>query len=401
VVATISNPNYAGTVAGTLVIAKATSSVAMTANTTTPNQGQADLLTATITGIGQPSGTVVFSAGTTVICSAAVNAGGVATCSFMPSSPGSVTITAQYQGDANHLMSSSALMLNVYSGAVHLQLSSTQLTYPGATNVTACIVSATSATATGTVKIYDGTTLLTTLSVQGGGCAYWYISPGLSAGTHALTAVYSGDKNNPTGSSAPITVTVNPVTVAMGISCWNASFPYGGNYQCTVNLSSGGGTPSGSITYSFDGGSPVAVPLVNGNAQFTITQPAAGGHTVMVTYAQQTNYSAAAPQTEAFTVTPAPVNVSLTPSSYYTSAAAGVTFQAAVASWSAGPPNVNGSVSFYDGGTLLSTVPVNASGQASFTSKSLAVGSHTITATYGAGTNYSSGSSSVTITLTK
>jgi hypothetical protein len=49
---------------------------------------------------------------------------------------------------------------------------------------------------------------------------------------------------------------------------------------------------------------------------------------------------------------------------------------------------------------LLGTVPVNASGQAAFSTSSLTVGKHTITATYAGGANYASGSSSATITVT-
>ncbi len=397
IVATIVDPNYAGTASGTLVIAKASTTLVLSANTTTATQGQPDLLTATVTGGGQPGGTVVFSFGAATLCTSTLNTGGVATCTFVPTASGNIVVSAQYQGDTNHLASSATLALNVFDAAIKLQLSSTQLTYPGATNVTVCLGS----TATGTVQIYDGTTLLTTRPLQGGGCAYWYISPGLSAGTHVLTAAYSGDKNNPPGISAPVSVTVNPVSVTMGVSCWNASFAYGANYQCTVNLSSNAGAPLGSITYSFDGGSPVTLPLANGNAQFAITEPQVGTHTVIVAYAQQTNYAAAAPQTETFTVTPAPVNVSLTPSSYYAPVGTSLTFHTVVTSWSAGPPNATGSVSFYDGSTLVATVPVNASGQANYTTASLSVGTHTITATYGAGTNYGSGSSSATINLVK
>jgi hypothetical protein len=321
-------------------------------------------------------------------------------CSSVPSTDGNLIITAQYSGDGNHLASSSNLTLFVFDGAVKLQLTSTQLVFPGATNVTVCISSATSATATGTVQIFDGTTLLTTLPVQGGGCAFWFISPGLGAGTHQLTAVYSGDRNNPSGTSVPVTVTVSPVPVTLSASCWNASFPYGGNYQCTVNVSSNAGAALGSITYTFDGGSAVTVPLSNGNAQFTLTKPIVGTHKVIIGYAQQTNYAAGTSQTETFTVTAAPVIVSLTPSSWFAKAGTSLTFQSAVSSWSAGAPNATGAISFYDGTTLLSTVPVNASGQASYTTSSLAAGNHTITATYAGGNNYASGSDSVTITLT-
>lgn len=399
VIATITNPNFLGSTSGALAIAKASTTTTLTAATVTPAQGHSDLLTATVTGAGQPGGTIVFAAGATTLCSSTLSSSSVATCSYVPSTSGSVMITAQYQGDSNHLASSASVTLNVYNAAIQLQLSNTQLTYPGATNATACIAPATSATATGSIQIYDGTTLLTTQSLQGNGCAYWYISPGLSAGAHVLTAVYSGDKSNPSGTSAPVNVTVNPIPVTMSVSCWNASFAYGANYQCTINLSSGAGSPLGSITYTYDGGSPVSLPLSNGNAQFTITRPNAGSHTVVVAYSRQTNYAAAASQTETFTVTPAPVNVSLTPSSYYTTVGTSLTFQATVASWSAGPPNSNGTVSFNDGGTLLTTVPINANGQASFTTTSLAAGTHTITAAYGAGTNYGTGSTSVTINL--
>jgi len=380
----------------TLQVNKATTNITFSANPTKPTQGQSDLLTATVTGAGQPSGTVVFSAGATTLCTATLNPSGIGSCSFVPSTNGSLPVTSQYQGDANHLTSSATLTLSVNVPPVKLQLSSTQLVYPGSTNLTACI---TPTTATGSVQIYDGTTLLTTQSVQGGGCAYWYISPGLSAGTHLLTAVYSGDKNNPSGASLPVTVTVSPVPVTLSAACWNASFAYGSNYQCTAYLSSNAGAAQGSITYSLDGGSKVAVPLSNGNAQFTLTTPNVGTHAVILAYAQQTNYAAAPSRTETFTVTPAPVIVSLTPSSWYATAGTSLTFQAAVFSWSAGAPNATGAVSFYDGNKLLSTKPVNTSGQASYTTATLAAGIHIITATYAGGTNYGSGSSSVIVAL--
>jgi hypothetical protein len=141
--------------------------------------------------------------------------------------------------------------------------------------------------------------------------------------------------------------------------------------------------------------------LSGGNAGFTITRPAAGNHSVVIAYAQQTNFAAAAPQTENFTVTPAPVNVALTPSTYYTKSGTSVTFSAAVTSWSAGAPSNNGSVSFSLGSTVLATVPVNAGGQASFTTSTLPVGSDTITAAYSGGANYATGSASGAITITR
>jgi sugar lactone lactonase YvrE len=383
----------------TLVVSKAPSAVLLSAATVPAAQGKPEVLTATVTGAVQLSGAVVFQSGSTMLCTSTLSSAGVATCTFTPSVSSVLAITAQYQGDANHSGSSASLTLNVYDTAISLQFASTQLTYPGATNVTVCVAGATQATPTGGVQIDDGATVLTTLTLGGNGCAYWYISPGLSTGPHSISAVYTGDKNNPAGASAPTVLTVNPIPVNMSVSCWNSSFPYGGNYQCTVNVSSNAGSAQGGITYSYDGGTPVPVALSSGNAQFTITKPVVGSQSVVIGYARQNNYAAATPVTENFTVTPAPVTVSLSPSTYYTTVGSSVTFSVAVASSSAGPPNATGGVTFYDGSTLLATVPVSSTGTASYATSSLTVGKHAITATYANGANYSSGSSSATITI--
>ncbi len=219
-------------------------------------------------------------------------AGGVRTGTLtVTSNVGAGSSTAQLSGTG------------AFDAAISLQAASTQLTYPGATNITVCLANAPGNTASGTMQIFDGTKLLTTQPLQGGGCAYWYISPGLAAGTHQLSAVYSGDKNHAAGESAPVTIVVNPVQVNLSAACWNPSFSHGGNYQCTVSISSNAGGALGAIAYSLDSGAPVAVPISNGNAQFTILQPAVGSHSVSITYAQQGNFAAAAAPVQHFTVT--------------------------------------------------------------------------------------------------
>jgi hypothetical protein len=171
------------------------------------------------------------------------------------------------------------------------------------------------------------------------------------------------------------------------------------NYQCTVSASSNAGSAKGVIGYQYDGGATISVPVNNGNAQFTVLLPSAGTHTVSIAYAQQGNYAAASAPVQHFTVTPAPVNVALTPSTWYAHVGTTFTFQAAITSWSAGPPKATGTVSFKDGSTPLATVPVDNNGKASFSDGALSAGSHTITATYANGVNYASGSANVTITV--
>jgi uncharacterized protein len=360
------------------------------------NTGEGDI---TISGI---STTGDFSQSNN--CGASLLVG--ATCNisvlFSPTAAGSRTgiLTVTGSTGSTYTASFSGTGVPIYDTSITVQYASTHVVYPGATNITACIAPANKITATGTVQIYDGTKLLTTQSVQGGGCAYWYISPGLAAGSHQISAAYSGDRNNPSGTSAPATIVVDPVTVNLSAACWNSSFSYGPNYQCTVTASSNAGSAQGVITYTYDGGAVFPVSINNGNAQFTITRPSAGSHTVSIGYAQQGNYAAASAPLQSFTVAPAPVSVAVSPSSWYAKAGTSLTFKATVNCYSgAGAPNATGSVTFSDGSTPLATVPVDAKGQASFSTSGLAAGSHAITATYSNGTNYATGSGTATITV--
>jgi hypothetical protein len=389
VIAKINDPDYTGSISGTLVIAKASTALSFSTNPATPVVGTGYTLSATATGPGQTGGTVLFSSGASTLCSATLNAFGVASCSFTPSTNGNLAVTAQYQGDTNHLTSAATTTLFVYNPSVVLQLAGNPLVYPGATNVTICVAPATSATATGSVQVYDGTALLTTQSLQGNGCAYWYISPGLSAATHSLTAAYTGDHNNPAGTSVPVTVSVSPAPVSMSASCWNASFSYGGTYQCSVNLSSTAGSPRGSLSYAVDGGGISSVTISNRSAPFSIPTPNAGNHSVSISFAAQGNFAAAGPVTESFTVGQAPTQIQLTPSSYYQSASSPLTLTASLTSWNAGTPT-DGTVAFYGGTKLLGTAPAGAT--VTFNVTGMTTGTQAFSAAYSPGpsTNYAS-----------
>lgn len=80
-----------------------------------------------------------------------------------------------------------------------------------------------------------------------------------------------------------------------------------------------------------------------------------------------------------------------------------VTFKATMGS-SSGGGIPTGAVNFFDNGVLLGTGTINASGVATFTTSSLSVGSHPITATYGGDSNFTdsnSGSTPLTQTVQK
>jgi hypothetical protein len=250
------------------------------------------------------------------------------------------------------------------------------------------------------VQLFDGSTLLKALKLSNS-CAKWSISPPLAVGTHTMTASYSGDTNNPAGNSAPVTVTVSAAKVLMIPACGPPSLPYGDNYQCAVAFVYNLGLAKGVMTYTLDGGAPVNVTLNSfGIANFTITNPALGIHHVVLNYAAQGNFSSAGPVTETFNVTVAPVKVSLTASPNSAKQGKTVTLTAKVTS-SCAPPPTSGTVSFYIGSTLLTTVSVNGSGVATYSTTTLPVGKDTIKATYNGSPNYGTASASVTVTISR
>jgi hypothetical protein len=105
-------------------------------------------------------------------------------------------------------------------------------------------------------------------------------------------------------------------------------------------------------------------------------------------YSGDANYSSATSQTPAsIIVVPTVTSTSLTS----TTNAQGTTLFASVVVTSPGDPTVNGTVSFYDGRTLVGTEPV-VNGVATYFAGMLSPGSHAFTAVYsGGGTSSGSG----------
>jgi hypothetical protein len=290
-------------------------------------------------------------------------------------------------------------VVTAYDTQIQFTLSPGTVTYPLGTNLVLKVTKINSHVPTGTVKILDKGTPVVTLTLSSG-AAYYYLK-GLSAGMHTLTAVYSGDNNgNAPGTSAPVALNVLPVPVTLALACWNTPYPYGADFHCVVNTSSTAGAPLGSITYVYDTNPGVTVPLSGGAANITVPKPPVGNHKIVFTYPAQTNYASAGPSTQNFTVTPAPVIVQFSPSSWYLTGG-NLTLTATIQSWSAGPPNTLGTVTFSKGATVLSAVPVqvNASGVARLTIPATALpnGYDALTAAYSGSANYASGSTTITV----
>jgi hypothetical protein len=151
--------------------------------------------------------------------------------------------------------------------------------------------------------------------------------------------------------------------------------------------------PTGSVTFE-DGTTVLAtVPLSSGQAAYTDTGLTGGTHNITAQYSGDTNYvtnSAVMQQVVGQAGSSAAVASSANPAT----PGLKVTFTATVASTVTGDPLVpTGKVTFNDGSNVLGSAALNSSGIAVFSTTSLAVGQHSITAQYGGDGNFLSSTS--------
>lgn len=212
-----------------------------------------------------PSGQVTFYDGTNELGTATLGATGVAYLSTAGLSTGSHTITAQYAGDANYAASTSGDVTVVVTGAAPA-VTTTTLTPPASavygTNATVTVsVAAQSGTPTGSVILSVDGMAQPAAQLNGSGQASITLS-GLSAGNHALSAMYSGGPGFATSLQTG-TLTIAPATLNIAVA--NASMTYGaaalpsftgtvtglvGSDQVTVTYSTTATAASSAGTYS-------------------------------------------------------------------------------------------------------------------------------------------------------
>jgi hypothetical protein len=288
--------------------------------------------------------------------------------------------------------------ITVNPGTVSLGISNGTQTYQQWTNLIIGPIYTGSRVPTGSVTLYDNGAPLATLTLGGNAKAYYTANP-FNVGANILTATYSGDSYFPAGISSPVNITVVPAPVNFQASCWGGQV-YGSTYQCTVNLSASTTTvPGGSITYSFDGGAAVSVPIVNGNAPFTLPViPAAGGHKLVLNYPAQGNFAAAGPFTESFTTAQGQTQLQATPSSYYLASGSSLTISGTATTPTSGTPP--GSVTVYDNNVAIGTATIGNTGAISYKVTSIAKGSHSYRIGFAGSASYAaanSGTAAVTV----
>ena len=350
-----------------------------------------------------------YSAAAQVTASIVVNQA-TQTISFAPASPvtyGVSPITLTATGGA----SGNAVTFSVVSGPGSISGSTLTVTGVGtivvAANQAASTNYSAAAQVTASIVVNPATQ---TISFAPASPVTYGVSPitltatGGASGNAVLFSVVSGP-----GSISGSTLTVTGVGTIVVAANQAASTNYSAAAQVTASIVVNPATqtisfaPASPVTYGVSpitltatggaSGNAVLFSVVSGPGSIsgsTLTVTGAGTIVVAANQAASTNYSAAAQVTASIVVNPATASVNIVASANPVLSTNPITWTATVAATSGSP---TGNVSFFDGATLLGTVAL-AQGTASYTTSSLAIGTHSITAVYAGDANFASSTSS-------
>jgi hypothetical protein len=369
------------------------------------------------------------------------SAGSQATLQLSNLPEGSNYITASYAGDGNFTGSQSTPPFNqVVSPPPPTASTSTSVvgtTTPPAANDSSVYGQMVTFTATvsvaGSQGAFDGPTGTVQFSVDGtklGGPVTLSAASGdatdgwtatasvtttspLAAGGHAVIATYSGLSGAGipqafAGSGAIVTqeVTQANTTVSGSPSANPAAFGQSETFTATTAaVAPGAGVPGGAVQFKLDGtalGSPVNFSSSGSATSPTATGLQPGTHTVSLVTSGNANYLGSS-SSFSFVVSVIPTTTTLTAAPNPVIFGSPLTLTATV-SHSTGTGTPTGTVTFFDGTTVLATEGVapstGGSAQASFTTNQLAAGAHAIKAVYSGSALFGGSTSSGTVTVT-
>ena len=167
--------------------------------------------------------------------------------------PGTHNVLASYPGDTAHASSKSSTVPLIGLLATTTVLTSSAQSVPSGQPLTfTATVSGASGTPTGSVSFYDSTTLLGTATLNSSGVATF--TDTLSAGTHTVTATYTGDTNFNHSTSAGVTVTITTdIDFVVGSANESQMVNPGGKVSYAIVVVSVGGSYNNPVALTASG----------------------------------------------------------------------------------------------------------------------------------------------------
>jgi len=352
-------------------------------------------------GAGLATGSLTFSEGSTVLGTSPLGGAefgvngvlALASLTITTFSAGAHAITVSFAGDANLDPGTSAPVTVTIGQPVATSTFLNSSPNPSAQGQTVnfgVTVSAQGPSAqlpTGPVTLLEGATVLASAQVVSGNA--FIPLTGLAPGSHQIVARYAGDGSSfAPSTSLPVTQTVlggagtAPTSVFLS---GPSQVTFGQSVTVTATVSFlGSMTPTGTIVFTTTSGGPAAtVPLGPGaTASFTFTPTSGGGVPIEAAYSGDATFAASTAPVFLVIVAPIATTTSLAASANPNIVGQPVTFTAQVTPAAVASPSLSGQVTFLDGPEPLATVALDASGSATLTTASLALGPHTVTARF-------------------
>ena len=398
----LGDDNFAGGSSSTLLqqVSPAQTSVQLSASAQSTVMGEPILLNASVvSGLGQPSGSVTFSDGSSVLGTVAVDSNGKAQLAVSTLSVTTHALTAAYSGDANFAGSAAAAASVLVAQApttMKLISSSTPVGVEQPLTLTAMVkVSSPGAGApSGTVTFSEGLSTLGIGTVDARGHAV-IITNALPAGDHAIFATYNGDQSF-LGTASPAigqSVVKSGATLSLASNAANVTFSSAVTLTAKVSASADLEIPTGTVTFS-EGGVSLGSQALDKNANVTLALGllASGSHTIVADYSGDAIHQASAQASVVQVVTQATTSTALAGSN-----GSGSLIYTATVSTPATAGSPTGSVSFMDGSTVLFAGTLGADRTVVFQASATTASGRSIVAVYGGDANFG-GSTSVGVT---
>ncbi|WP_435008425.1 Ig-like domain repeat protein [Tundrisphaera lichenicola] len=374
--------------------------------------------------VGIPSGQVQLLRDNQVIATATLDGAGQAQFTTTFTAIGTYTYSVAYLGSSDHSVSSGTALNGV---SVARGTSSTSLLTPAtadqgnAVTLTATVSGQFGLVQDGTVTFSVNGTPIGTGTVGLNGVAT-LITTDLPGGTNEVSASFDGGSSFLASGAQAVAITIRGQSQAGEVVSSTPQAFFGQNVTLTATFSAtaiDGLTLTGTVDF-FDGdvylgtatlapltqgnllggaglqASPLADPsITSGQATLPTTALSVGDHVIRAVYSGDANYASATSETPVSvlittTITSTTLAVSTTPE--------GTVLDALVQVVSPGDPTVQGTVSFFNGQTLLGTVPI-VNGHAILNIGVLPAGQYAFSATFSGGGESSAGESSSSVEL--
>ncbi|HVN92702.1 MAG TPA: Ig-like domain repeat protein [Terracidiphilus sp.] len=364
--------------------------------------GTAQFAAAVTSADGTPTGSVAFADnGSALGTQGLVN--GATSLMYIGAAAGTHTIVATYEPTGSFAASSATCseVVDALPTVSTLTVAPSPGTYGTPVTLSATVVPATPpgpSIPTGTVTFYSGATQIGTSTLAGGVATL--TDGSLTGGSYNLTCIYGGSSIYAASNcnSVPLVVNAAPTTLALTSS--RNPVAYGGTVSFTFRLTENGQSAGAgnTIQLSFNGQTIALTTDATGSASYgdILGNLQPGSYAVNAVFAGTNDLQASsASLTEVVTAAPTSITLTGTPNPGDVNQAVSLTATVSQPQPSSATLIGSGSVSFYDGSTLLGSAPVAANSPiltgsvtANLAATFAIVGIHNITAIYSGDPDY-------------